>query len=98
MVRSSADPDPDLRALSESWELSLRAERKSPQTIKSYTAGLAQYLAWCDQNALPAVLDRRQLAQFVDSLLTGGAQPATARARQLGVRRFSAWLAEEGEI
>ncbi len=35
---------------------------------------------------------------FVADLLEGGAEPATARARQLGVRRFSAWLAEEGEI
>ncbi|OBF23024.1 integrase [Mycobacterium kubicae] len=31
-------------------------------------------------------------------MLDGGAEPATARARQLGVRRFSAWLEEEGEI
>ena len=35
---------------------------------------------------------------FVADLLHGGAEPSTARARQLGVRRFSAWLAEEGEI
>ncbi|MCV6965927.1 tyrosine-type recombinase/integrase [Mycobacterium intermedium] len=35
---------------------------------------------------------------FVADLLDAGAEPATARARQLGVRRFSAWLEEEGEV
>jgi site-specific recombinase XerD len=36
--------------------------------------------------------------KFVASLLDHGAEAATARSRQLAVRRFSAWLAEEGEI
>ncbi|ODR06975.1 hypothetical protein BHQ15_12490 [Mycolicibacillus koreensis] len=31
-------------------------------------------------------------------MLEAGAEPATARARQLGLRRFSTWLAEEDEI
>jgi site-specific recombinase XerD len=35
---------------------------------------------------------------FVADLLDGGAEPSTARSRQLGVRRFSAWLEEEGEV
>ncbi|KUH98035.1 hypothetical protein AU190_22225 [Mycolicibacterium acapulense] len=30
--------------------------------------------------------------------MAAGLEPATARARQLAVRRFSAWLADEGEI
>jgi site-specific recombinase XerD len=88
----------DLAALLPSWELALRAERKSPQTVKSYGDAVRAYLRWCAEHDRPAVLDRRQLAEFVDALLEGGAQPATARSRQLGVRRFSAWLAEEDEI
>ena len=35
---------------------------------------------------------------FVTDLLDAGAEPATARSRQLAMRRFSAWLEEEGEI
>ncbi len=89
---------PDLAALLPSWELALRAERKSPQTIKSYAEGVRQYLRWCSDNDRPLVLDRHQLAGYVDSLLSAGLQPATARSRQLGVRRFSAWLVEEQEI
>jgi site-specific recombinase XerD len=87
---------PDLAALLPSWELSLRAERKSPQTVKSYTTGVAQYIAFCEDRGLPAVLDRRRLAAFTDDILERS-QPATARVRQLAVKRFSAWLADEGE-
>ncbi len=76
----------------------MRAERKAPQTIKSYAEGVRQYLRWCSDNDRPLALDRHQLAGFVDSLLTSGLQAATARSRQLGVRRFSAWLVEEQEI
>ncbi len=88
---------PDLAALLPSWVLSLRAERKSPQTIKAYAAGVEQYLSWCAEHDAPAVLDRRQVARFVDHVLEH-AQPATARSRQLAVRRFAVWLVEEREI
>src|SRR3954467_7299220 len=81
-----------------SWELALRAERKSPQTIKSYGDGVRAFIRWCEaHNHFPA-LDRDLVKGFVADLLGAGAEPTTARARQLGVRRFSAWLAEEGEV
>ena len=35
---------------------------------------------------------------FIAALFEGGAEAATARARQLSLRRFSAWLADEDEI
>jgi site-specific recombinase XerD len=72
-------------------------ERKSPQTVKSYGDGVRAYLNWCAANDKPVVLDRRQLREFIDGLLTSGAKPATAVSRHLAVRRFSGWLAEEGE-
>ncbi len=81
-----------------SWELALRAERKSPQTVKSYGDGVRRFLAWCEQHGCAAVLDRPTVNAFVASLLEGGAAPATAASRQLALRRFSAWLAEEGEL
>jgi len=88
---------PDLAYLLPSWELHLRAERKSPQTVKSYCDGIRAYLNWCAANDKPANLDRRLLREFIDGLLTNGAKPATAVSRHLAVRRFSAWLTEEGE-
>lgn len=88
---------PALDALLPSWLLSLRADRKSEQTLKSYTDGVRFYLAWCAQNSAEP-LDRGSLRAWVTALLDGGNQPATARSRQLAVRRFTAWLAEEGEL
>lgn len=88
---------PDLAALLPSWELALRAERKSPQTVKSYGDGVRKFLAWCAETDRPAVLDRATVNAFVHCLLEGGNEPATARARQLALRRFSAWLVEEDE-
>lgn len=89
---------PDLDTLLASWQLHLRAERKSPQTLKSYTDGVRLFLRWCQDTGSPAVLDRRTVSAWVAALLDGGAEASTARARQLSLKRFSAWLAEEGEI
>jgi len=89
---------PDLAALLPSWQVALRAERKSPRTLRGYTEGVVAYLRWCDENGQPAVMDRRQVSRFTDDLLVNGAKPATATARQMGVRRFCAWLAAEGEL
>ncbi|KAA8946754.1 tyrosine-type recombinase/integrase, partial [Mycobacterium sp.] len=96
MPRRPAAP-PDLHTLLDSWEISLRAERKSDQTVKSYGDGVRRYLTWCHTSGHPAALDRRQLTAWIADLLDAGAQPATAAARQLAVRRFSAWLTDEGE-
>src|SRR5437016_4950284 len=83
---------PDLTSLLDSWLLHLRAERKSPQTLKSYGDGVRLFLAWCQRTGNPAVLDRRTVNGYVAELLDAGAEAATARARQLSLRRFSAWL------
>jgi integrase/recombinase XerD len=87
----------DLAALLPSWELHLRAERKSPQTVKSYGDGVRRFLDWTAEAGRPAALDRTGVNAFVAALLDAGAEPSTARARQLALRRFSAWLVEEGE-
>lgn len=95
MPQPPVNLDPAL--LLPSWQLSLRADRKSPQTLKSYSDGVRLYLAWCTEHAADP-LDRASLRGWVSALLEGGSAPATARARQLAVRRFTAWLVEEGEI
>lgn len=91
-------PPLDLAALLPSWELALRSERKSPQTIKSYGDGVRGFIRWCESNSQTPALERDLVKGYVADLLDNGAEPATARARQLGVRRFSAWLEEEGEV
>lgn len=86
-----------LTALIASWELVLRAERKSPQTIKVYRDGLRRYLTWCaTRDAEP--MNRTSLNQFVAGMLDAGLAAGTARVRQLAVRRFTAWLIIEGQL
>lgn len=90
-------PALDLAALLTSWQLALRAERKSPATVKVYTDGITAFLRWCDAEGVPAELSKPLVQRFTTALLDGGAEPATARSRQLSLKRFSAWLADEGE-
>jgi integrase/recombinase XerD len=95
-VTKTPEP-PDLAVLLPSWQLSLEAEHKSPDTIKTYTGSARRFIAWCDGQGRPAVLDRRTVAAFTAGLLAGGAEAATANVRHRSLRRFAAWLAEEGE-
>jgi len=88
----------DFSALLPSWELHLRAERKSPQTVKAYGDGVRRFFTWCQDTGRHPVLDRPTVTAFVVGLLDAGAEAATARSRQLALRRFSAWLADEAEI
>jgi integrase/recombinase XerD len=83
--------------LAESWQLALRADRKSPQTLKTYGDGLRLYLTWCAAAEVEP-MSRGSLRAWVAELLDHGAAASTARSRQLAVRRFTAWLTEEGEI
>lgn len=87
-----------LRGLLDSWILHLRAERKSAQTIKTYGDGVRRFITWCEAQGLPPELDRPTVNAFVAGLLEDGAEASTARSRQLALRRFSTWLADEDEI
>jgi integrase len=81
-----------------SWELALRAERKSPATVKSYGDGVRRFIEWCGATGTEPNLNRPNVTGFIAAALEAGAQPATARTRHLAVRRFAAWLLEEGEL
>ena len=74
-----------------SWELALRSSGKSPQTVKAYGDGVRTFLRWCETSGhscpgpRPDETVRRRTAGI-------RRQAATARSRQLAMRRFSAWL------
>ena len=88
-LTSDRFPTDRVAALTASWELALRAERKRPATITVYRDGVQRYLTWCTaQGAEP--MDRTSLNAWVACLLDAGAAPGTARTRQLAVRRFAA--------
>jgi site-specific recombinase XerD len=83
----------DLESLVQSWEIHLRSERKSKQTLKQYLTGVNRWLRWCEETGTPPRLDRRTVEAFTAHLLDNGAGATTA-----ALRRFSAWLVDEGEL
>lgn len=89
-----------LNGLLDSWILHLRAERKSAQTVKTYGDGVRRFIAWAQEAEVPPTLDRPTVNAFIAAILDdgNGVQAATARSRQLSLRRMSTWLKEEGEI
>ncbi|MFC0438793.1 tyrosine-type recombinase/integrase [Kutzneria buriramensis] len=88
----------DLTELLDSWLLHLRAERKSKQTVKNYRDGVRRFLVWSAEARVEPTLTKPVVNQFVADLIEAGAEGSTAVSRQLAVRQFSKWLADEGEI
>jgi site-specific recombinase XerD len=89
---------PDLAALLPSWQLALRAERKSPATVSSYSEGVLAFLRWTEAANVAPELTKMTVQAFTAALLDSGASAATARTRHMALRRFAAWLADEGEL
>ncbi|WP_156296380.1 tyrosine-type recombinase/integrase [Mycobacterium paragordonae] len=89
---------PDLAALLPSWQLAMRAERKSPATVASYSEGVKAFLRWARGANITPEISKHTVMAFTADLLESGAEAATARARHMALRRFAAWLAAEGEI
>jgi integrase/recombinase XerD len=88
----------DLATLLPSWQLALKAERKSPGTIRTYSDGVKKYLRWCADNGHAVELSRTSVQAFLAELLDDGAEGNTARSRDLALKRFTAWLVDEGEL
>jgi len=98
MTNSLPKTVPVLANLLPSWQLAMRAERKSPKTIKSYTEGVQAFLRWCQITDTPPELTAASVQAFVVDLLDGGAEASTALSRQKALRRYAVWLVSEGEL
>lgn len=83
----------DLDELLTSWLLSLRAQRKSPSTLKVYRSGITAFMAFCDEQGIPRELTKPSVIAYMASIADG--QPATGRARLAAIKLFARWLADE---
>jgi site-specific recombinase XerD len=91
--------DLDLPALLTSWEVSLRADRKAKSTITAYVSGVRCFIVWCGEQGVEPELERDMVRAFLaDQLEVRGLEAATVRSRHQALRRFAAWLEEEGEL
>jgi site-specific recombinase XerD len=97
-VEPQAFDPADLRLLLESWCLDLTASRRAPSTVKQYRESVLFYIAWCEAQGEDPDLSRDQVKRWQVALFELGRTPATVLQRQAGVKRFSRFLAAEGEI
>jgi site-specific recombinase XerD len=88
----------DFAGLLPSWLVALKAANRSRKTIDQYGDGVRLFLAWCERTGTLPELSKPVVGQFISSILDAGQSANTARARQMALKRFSAWLAAEGEI
>lgn len=89
-----------LNQLSKSFERYLRAEGRSPNTIKVHLAAPDRFGMWLTRSKQPADLDHlthdNLIGWFAD--LHATLKPSSVSARYRSMRRFIRWLIAEGEL
>lgn len=95
---------PDLGALqlyADGWRLHLRAERKSPLTLRLYlgtVADLARFLRSRGMPTDPDAISGEHLREYLTDQLDRGLSATTVRSRHGFLSVFFRWLIDEGEI
>jgi site-specific recombinase XerC len=100
MAETVASVQIDIPALLPSWQRSLRAARRSPRTIQSYTEAAEQLADFLVRNGMPtavASIRREHVEAFVEDLDIRF-RPATVGVRFRSLQQMFRWLLEEGEI
>ncbi len=90
----------DLRNLAASWELHLRASRKSPKTLEAYLEGASQLADFLVAAGMPTNVNdiRREHVEAFVTYLLEVRSPATANNRYRALQQFFKWLAEDEEV
>jgi integrase/recombinase XerD len=83
----------DLDELLASWLVVLRAQRKSPRTLRVYRTGVTAFLAFCTEEGLPKQLTKASVTAWLASV--AGSEASTVRLRLTTVKLFAKWLADE---
>jgi site-specific recombinase XerD len=99
-VLPSPQPHPDFAPLTDSWNLSLRADGYADNTITSYTRAVTYLAGWLAEHhpgVGPAELTRDHVRGWVVQV-RDAASSGTARSHFAGVRHFAKWLVAEGEV
>src|SRR6516165_6534019 len=83
----------DLEEMLASWLRILRAEQKSPHTLRMYRMSVESFLKFCDEQQLPRELTKATVIDFLAALVER--QPSTVRLRLTVLKLFARWLATE---
>lgn len=98
--RRDVTPEDEYRGLLKSFVRHLKAEHKSPSTIRSYVDAattLHRFLVAESYPVQPTLIKRAHLESFAGAQLDTRAD-STARTRMAGLRAFFRWLVREGEL
>lgn len=90
----------EITNLIDSFELSLRAKRRSPKTVKAYTDTARMLAAFLAERGMPteaAGVKREHVEAFIVDQLERWT-PSTAATRYRCLQQFFGWLVEDGEI
>src|SRR5689334_17798586 len=90
----------DIRTLARSWDRSLRAMNRSPNTRAAYGQSLEQFIVFATEHGMP--LDVANITrEHVETWLADLAErrsPATVNKRHIATSLFFKWCVEEGEV
>jgi site-specific recombinase XerD len=90
----------EIAPLARLWEQSLKYQRSSPQTRRSYLTAVEQLLRYLEQLGMPTTargLRREHVEAFLVDL-GERRSPATVATRYQALRQFFNWCVEEGEV
>jgi site-specific recombinase XerD len=90
----------DVMPLWQSWQRTLRAEGKSPNTIDSYRLAVQSFSRWCEANGRPTDPTKQRRADVGDFIvhLIETRTKGTAGTRFRGLHAWFRWLLAEDEI
>jgi len=96
----TTDANPQLEDLLPSWKRALKAENKSPRTIKSYFLAadqLIKYLKDNDHSTVATEVSHREIQGYLAHMFDTRAS-ATAKQRYASLQQLFKWLTIEDEI
>ena len=99
-MRTETDIHIDIPALLPSWQRSLRAARRSPRTVQSYTEAAEQLADFLVRAGMPTAVEsirREHVEAFIEDL-DSRFRPATVAVRYKSLKQLFRWAIEEGEI
>ena len=99
-MSTRTDVQVDIPALLPSWQRSLRAARRSPRTVQSYTEAADQLSDFLVRAGMPTAVEsiaREHVESFIEDL-DSRFRPATVGVRFKSLQQMFKWMLEEGEI
>jgi integrase/recombinase XerD len=91
-------PPLTLAELLQSWVQVLKSENKARSTAYNYANHVEGYIRWCEERGENPRIDRALVTTWMADLLADELESTTVKARQLAMRRFSAWMSDEDDI